>query len=113
VTFTWDPDKAAANLTKHGVDFREAATVLDDPLSTTFPDEEHSLSERRFVMVGRSARGRVLVVVHTDEGAKSESSALGWRPEASRSSMKKTDQPQDDVRVPEILTPTFPEILAH
>ena len=69
MTFTWDPNKATANLKKHGVDFREAATVLDDPLSTTFPDEEHSSSERRFVMVGTSARGRVLVVVHTDDGA--------------------------------------------
>ena len=32
--FTWDPTKAAENLEKHGVDFREAATVFDDPLST-------------------------------------------------------------------------------
>jgi hypothetical protein len=36
VTFTWDPNKALRNVTKHGVDFREAATVLDDPLSTRF-----------------------------------------------------------------------------
>ena len=33
----WDPEKAASNLGKHGVDFHEAGTVLDDPLSTTFP----------------------------------------------------------------------------
>jgi uncharacterized DUF497 family protein len=66
VTFTWDPNKAAANLKKHGVDFREAATAFDDPLSTTFPDEEHSSSEPRFVTVGMSARGQVLVVVHAD-----------------------------------------------
>ena len=68
MTFTWDPNKAPANLKKHGVDFREAATVFDDPLSTTFPDEEHSSSERRFVTIGLSARARVLVVVHTDVG---------------------------------------------
>jgi uncharacterized protein len=42
VTFTWDARKAAANLEKHGVDFREAATVFDDRLSTTFPDRDHS-----------------------------------------------------------------------
>jgi uncharacterized DUF497 family protein len=38
VKFTWDPNKALENLNGHGVDFREAATVFDDPLSTTFPD---------------------------------------------------------------------------
>jgi uncharacterized DUF497 family protein len=42
VIFTWDIQKAAANLKKHGVDFREAATVFGDLLSLTFPDEAHS-----------------------------------------------------------------------
>ena len=66
MTFSWDELKAAANLKKHGVDFREAATVFYDPLSTTFPDDAHSVSERRFVTVGLSALGRLLVVAHTD-----------------------------------------------
>jgi uncharacterized DUF497 family protein len=66
VTFSWDPNKADRNLANHGIDFREAATVFDDPLSTTFPDDEHSDSERRFVTVGLSAWGQVLVVVHTE-----------------------------------------------
>ena len=64
--FTWDPRKAAANLKKHGVDFREAATIFDDVMSTTFPDEDHSDFERRFLTLGQSARGRVLVVAHTE-----------------------------------------------
>jgi uncharacterized DUF497 family protein len=66
VTFTWDPKKAERNLKKHGVDFREAATVFDDVLSTTFPDVDHSAEERRFLIVGMSARGRVLVVAHAE-----------------------------------------------
>lgn len=66
--FEWDPHKASANLKKHGVDFREGATVFDDPLSTTFPDAEHSTVERRFVTIGMSAPGRVLVVIHTEVG---------------------------------------------
>lgn len=66
--FTWDPRKAAANLRKHEVDFHEAATVLDDWLSTTFPDSDHSRGEPRFVTIGMSGRQRVLVVVHTEEG---------------------------------------------
>ena len=66
--FTWDPNKAEGNLGAHGVDFREAATVFDDWLSTTFPDTDHSVGERRFVIVGMSALGRILVVSHTETG---------------------------------------------
>ncbi len=68
MTFNWDPRKASANLRKHGVEFREAATVLNDPLSTTFPDGRHSKNEPRFVTIGRSERQRILVVVNTEEG---------------------------------------------
>lgn len=68
--FSWDARKAAANLTKHGVGFPEAATVFRDPLSTTFPDEDHSEVEQRFLTIGTSVRNRVLVVAHTEEGDK-------------------------------------------
>ena len=50
--FEWDSAKATANLEKHRVSFHEAATVLEDPLSTTFPDETHSNEEARFVTIG-------------------------------------------------------------
>ncbi len=65
----WNPAKAAGNQRKHGVEFREAVAALEDPLSTTYPDPEHSLEERRFVTVGLSSRGRVLVVAHADRRA--------------------------------------------
>ena len=68
MTFTWDPQKAVENRKKHGVDFREAATVFDDPLSTAFPDADHSSSERRFLILGLSARGRILVVSYVETG---------------------------------------------
>lgn len=64
----WDPEKAASNLTKHGVAFHEAGTVLDDPLSTTFPDPAHSVDEQRYLTIGSSVSGRILVVAHTDRG---------------------------------------------
>jgi uncharacterized protein len=67
VRITWDPDKAAANLDKHGVDFRDAATVFTDPLSTTFPSKDHSETEARFLTIGKSNKGELLVVAHTEE----------------------------------------------
>lgn len=64
---TWDPAKAAANLRKHGIDYREAATVFTDPLSTTFPSEDHSDRELSFLTIGESEASRLLVVAHTEE----------------------------------------------
>jgi hypothetical protein len=66
VQFEWDPAKATANRKKHRVSFHEAATVLEDQLSTTFPDEMHSEEEARFVTIGSSTRARILVVAHTE-----------------------------------------------
>jgi len=66
VQFEWDPDKAAANVKRRRISFDEAASVLEDPLSTTFPDEAHSEEEMRFLTIGTSLRGRVLVVAHTE-----------------------------------------------
>jgi uncharacterized protein len=57
VIFRWNPKKAADNLRKHGVEFEEAATVMGDPLSTTFPDPGHSLFERRYLSIGMSREG--------------------------------------------------------
>jgi uncharacterized protein len=68
VILQWDPRKAASNLRKHRVDFHEAGTVLDDPLSTTFPDPDHPGDERRCVTIGASVSGRILVVAHADRG---------------------------------------------
>ena len=63
----FDPAKAASNLTMHGVSFEEAKTVLLDPQSLVREDED-AQDEQRWVMVGMSAAGRLLVVVHTMRG---------------------------------------------
>jgi uncharacterized DUF497 family protein len=68
--FEWDPRKAASNLAKHGVAFEETATVFDDPLFITLLDEEHSAVEERYITVGVSDQGQILLVAHADrEGA--------------------------------------------
>jgi uncharacterized DUF497 family protein len=67
--FEWDRGKAEANRRKHRVSFDEAATVFFDPLSMTIPDPDHSAGEARFLTLGASSKGRVLVVAHTEEGS--------------------------------------------
>jgi len=59
----WDSKKAAANLRKHGIDFAEAATALEDERAITVIDDD--LGEDRFVTMGADALGRILVVVFT------------------------------------------------
>lgn len=64
--FEWDENKDAANRSKHGVGFDEAASVFQDPRSRTVHDPRHSDDEDRYLTLGFSDRGRLLVVWHTD-----------------------------------------------
>ncbi len=60
--FEWDQDKALSNLSKHGVAFEEAKSVFDDALYVDFYDPDHSGDEERYLIVGASNRGRLLIV---------------------------------------------------
>ena len=64
--FQWDTNKAVTNFTKHGVTFSEAATVFGDPLEVTIADPDHSEGEFRFLSIGYSEAGRLLVVGYTE-----------------------------------------------
>jgi uncharacterized DUF497 family protein len=68
VNFEWHSKKATKNLKKHRVSFKEAATVLGNSLSITYPDPDHSIDEHRFITIGESRRGRLLIVAHTERG---------------------------------------------
>ena len=71
ISFEWDAAKANTKARKHQVTFEEATTVFGDPLSVTIPDPLHSTpGDERFVTVGLSHRGRLLVVVHSDIGER-------------------------------------------
>jgi uncharacterized DUF497 family protein len=65
--FEWDPEKSRLNLNKHRVSFDEAVTVFYDPLSATFNDPDHSKIEDRYITIGSSSRGNLLVVVHIEK----------------------------------------------
>ncbi|MFM7883316.1 MAG: BrnT family toxin [Microcystis panniformis] len=66
--FDWDKNKAERNLSKHEVSFEEAKTVFDDPLYVAFYDPDHSEDEDRYLLVGQSNRGRLLIVSYTERG---------------------------------------------
>ena len=62
--FEWDSNKANQNLEKHGISFEEAISVFYDERAVEFYDDEHSEWENRFLMLGLSARFRLLLVCH-------------------------------------------------
>ena len=64
--FDWSKKKAAQNQRKHDVTFDEAKTVFDDAMLISFVDHEHSIDEERYITIGMSLRGRLLMVAHTD-----------------------------------------------
>jgi uncharacterized DUF497 family protein len=68
VEFEWDDDKAAANLADHQVSFEDAKTVFNDPLYVDFYDPDHSYDEHRYLIVGESRQGRLLIVSYTERG---------------------------------------------
>ena len=69
MTFEWDARKAAANRKKHRLSFEDAATVFLDPLSTTFPDPDHSLDDRQEITIGYT-KGGLVFVSHCERGER-------------------------------------------
>ncbi len=68
--YDWDPDKAEANLRKHGVTFDEAVEMLDEDRSDERPDIEHSLGEVRVRTIGYTLMGKVIVVITSQSGPR-------------------------------------------
>ena len=62
--------KKKSNLSKHGVSFEEAKTVFNDPLYVDFYDPDHSEEEDRYIIVGESSQGRILLVSYTERKDK-------------------------------------------
>lgn len=64
--FEWDDNKSTSNQIEHGVSFDEASTVFDDSLARIFDDAEHSLDEKREIIIGHSLSNRLLLVCFTE-----------------------------------------------
>jgi uncharacterized protein len=68
VQYIWDPNKAIGNIQKHNVSFEEAKTVFDDPLYVDLYDPDHSEEESRYLIIGKSRGGSLLIVSYTERG---------------------------------------------
>ena len=65
LTFEWDNKKNQINKKRHGVSFEEAKSVFYDENAIQFWDEEHSDTEERYLLLGRSSKMRILLIVHS------------------------------------------------
>jgi len=63
--FEWDSGKEKINIEKHGITFEQASYVFSDPLALNRYDNEHSIEEDRWVLLGKSLNEVILIVVHT------------------------------------------------
>ena len=64
LSFEWDKQKNQTNQKKHGVSFPEAESVFYDEKAVQFRDDDHSEMEERFLLLGRSSKMRILLIVH-------------------------------------------------
>jgi uncharacterized DUF497 family protein len=66
IRFEWDNSKALKNIRKHRVDFLEAISIFSDPFEITILDPDHSIGEYRFLSIGKSIKGNLLVISYTE-----------------------------------------------
>lgn len=71
--FEWDQKKAKSNFSKHRITFEETTTIFYDPLALTIYDEFNSMDEERWITLGISSNGKILVAVHTFKKLNNES----------------------------------------
>ena len=64
IKFEWDSNKERLNLRKHRVSFEEAVTIFYDDSALEFHDPDHSNDKNRFIIIGLSSKGKILMVAH-------------------------------------------------
>ena len=69
IEFDWDQWNLQKNELKHGVSRLEAESVFFDPLYSMFGDKKHSRTEDRYLLIGKSIEGRILIVGFTHRKA--------------------------------------------
>jgi len=70
IEFEWDEKKAQLNFEKHKVSFEESVTVFHDPLLATMADPDHSYDEQRYITLGQSVKGRILIISYAERQSR-------------------------------------------
>jgi uncharacterized DUF497 family protein len=70
IELEWDHEKSATNLKKHKVDFYEASTIWHDRNALDIHDHSHSQNEERWIRIGRTIFGAILVAIHCERNGK-------------------------------------------
>ncbi|WP_254055555.1 BrnT family toxin [Leptospira mayottensis] len=68
--FEWDDKKNTLNLKKHQISFKQASQVFLDKDAIYIPDENHSETEERWLVLGKIENFTVIVVVFVDKSNK-------------------------------------------
>ena len=63
--FEWDPSKARTNHKKHRIGFERASEIFLDPYALSIFDKEHSADEDRWITIGKTKSGNIIIVIHT------------------------------------------------
>ena len=91
--YEWDADKAQYNFKEHEITFEEATTVFDDPFYIIYKDPDHSIGERRYIIIGESEQYRYLLVSHAERGSRTRIiSARELDPKERRAYEKKKER---------------------
>lgn len=85
--FEWDLEKAVQNEKKHKISFEQAASIFSDPRALTIFDDEHSINEDRWITIGMSNKGNIVVTIHTFKEEANNSNTI--RIISSRKATKK------------------------
>ena len=86
--FVWDEAKRKSNLKKHGLDFKDAHLVYDNPDKCTY--DSHRPGERRLMDVAVAViQGRLLALIYTERG--NDVRVISFRP-ASREEREQYEQ---------------------
>ena len=94
IKFDWDPSKASSNARKHGVSFEEAQSAFYDEFAVQFFDDENSIDEERFLLLGMSSGARLLLVCHCERASGSVIRIISARKATKReSAFYKGEQP--------------------
>ena len=92
--FDWNPAKASSNARKHGVSFEEAQSAFYDEFAVQFFDDENSIDEERFLLLGMSSGARLLLVCHCERASGSVIRIISARKATKReSAFYKGEQP--------------------